>query len=430
MAAVGAAPVRDMAEGLGLAATGLAHIVENDGASELDRARAQWFFGEWEALAALDVARWQQHPDRARLALLHAAAQLQMGQADAARLSARQALQWGCSPRLLSQVLVAGVHNSLGRARALARQDSRAALHFKAAVTVGEGAGGADALMGHTRSVRELTKLGLLPQATALMDQSLAAAADRSQRPALIDARLKALQSEFEVLRGSLSLAASRGQLPLSPTRSADPAFRASSQLGQDLWVLETTGYKRGGYFVEFGATDGVLLSNTLLLERDYGWQGICAEPHPEFFRRLRANRQCKVVDVCVGAHSGEQVEFILAEEYGGIAAHAGDDSHADKRESYRRLGRTMQVNTLSLHDLLLSQGAPHDIDYLSIDTEGSEYAILSAFPFDAWRIRCITVEHNFSKTREPIRQLLEPLGYRRREAQWDDWYVLDDGRQ
>ena len=45
------------------------------------------------------------------------------------------------------------------------------------------------------------------------------------------------------------------------------------SQLSQVLWVLEQLQWNRGGYFVEFGATDGVLLINSWLLEKHFGWQ-------------------------------------------------------------------------------------------------------------------------------------------------------------
>jgi hypothetical protein len=127
-----------------------------------------------------------------------------------------------------------------------------------------------------------------------------------------------------------------------------------------------------------------------------------------------------------VAGESGREVEFILADEFGGVAEHANADSHADKREAFRALGRTLRLRTTSLHDLLVAHGAPRDIDYLSLDTEGSELEILSAFPFDRWRIRCITVEHNFTPARAAIRGLLESRGYRWREAQWDDWYVLE----
>lgn len=393
---------------------------------ELARARASWFFGEWEELASIDPKLLAAHPERGRMALLVATAQQQLGQADAAARSARLAIAWGCNTKLVAQVLIAGVHNTLGRAAALAGRAPQAAVHFRSAVAVGDGGGGADELMGHARSVREMTKLGLLEQAAAIMDDSLAQAARREQRPSHADARLKVLEAQFELLRGSLSLAAQRGQL-VTETAAQDWRQSATSQLGQDLWVLEQTRYKRGGFFVEFGACDGVLLSNTHLLERRFGWTGICAEPHPRFFGQLKANRSCQVSDACVAGHSGRQVDFILADEYGGMAEFAATDVHADKREAFLALGKVMQVSTVSLHDLLTRHGAPHDIDYLSIDTEGSEYEILRNFPFDRWRIRCITVEHNFSASRELIRGLLEPLGYRRQEAQWDDWYVLPD---
>jgi hypothetical protein len=47
------------------------------------------------------------------------------------------------------------------------------------------------------------------------------------------------------------------------------------SQLGQDLWALEKLNWKHGSDFVEFGATDGIFLSNTWLSERSFGWQRI-----------------------------------------------------------------------------------------------------------------------------------------------------------
>ncbi len=53
----------------------------------------------------------------------------------------------------------------------------------------------------------------------------------------------------------------------------------SNAQLLQDLWVLYELKEKRHGYFVEFGACDGISLSNTLLLEKTFGWQGALAEP-------------------------------------------------------------------------------------------------------------------------------------------------------
>lgn len=403
-------------------------------------AMAQWLMGDWPALAQLRLEAFDTHPERARIALLVACAHQQRDAHDAARRFARQALAWGCPPALVARLLISGTHNTLGRIAAL-REDARGVdTHFRAALQV---TGDPQApTAAHARAVREMARLGLLPQAAALVDeatQQLGAAGTAATRPVALEAQLTMLRSEVELLQHEISLAQQRGAglavaAPPGAAAAADPtaADRAAStaQLGQDLWVLARSGHKRGGFFVEFGATDGVRLSNTWLLEQRHGWQGICIEPNPRMFTRLQANRRCTTASLCIGARSGETVRFVLAEEYGGRVDDMAADMHGDKRAAYAAdPANVVSFETVSLHDALTQLGAPRDIDYLSIDTEGSEYDILAAFPFDRWNIRLITVEHNFSAMREKIRALLEPLGYVRTEAQWDDWYEKHEPR-
>ena len=81
----------------------------------------------------------------------------------------------------------------------------------------------------------------------------------------------------------------------------------------------------------------------------------------------------------------------------------------------------------MSLNDLLAHWDAPRRIDYPSIDTEGSELDILTAFDFDAWDVRLITVEHNHGPQRQGLIELLTAKGYRRKFKHLsgvDDWYV------
>lgn len=58
----------------------------------------------------------------------------------------------------------------------------------------------------------------------------------------------------------------------------------------------------------------------------------------------------------------------------------------------------TYDVQTISLDDLLIKYNVPKIIDYLSIDTEGSEFDILNNFNFKNYQFRVITCEHNFTK--------------------------------
>ena len=84
-------------------------------------------------------------------------------------------------------------------------------------------------------------------------------------------------------------------------------------------------------------------------------------------------------------------------------------------------------VETVSLLDLLIQAKAPREIDFLSVDTEGSELAILKAFDFSRFRFNAISVEHNFGPNRSSIRRCLEEAGYRQVHQDIsgvDDWFV------
>lgn len=131
----------------------------------LERARTQWQFGDWQSLAQLDRVTLQHHPDRAKLALLAAAGRLQTGNDAEARQFIRLAKDWGVSKKLVSQILIAGVHNSLGRAAAICNQQHRAVQHFASAI--GTGSPGSDCrLLTQARVNEQFTQLGL-PQPTS-----------------------------------------------------------------------------------------------------------------------------------------------------------------------------------------------------------------------------------------------------------------------
>ena len=62
-------------------------------------------------------------------------------------------------------------------------------------------------------------------------------------------------------------------------------AFEYTSQVEQDKWAIEEIfSFKENGYFIEIGAADGIHFSNTYVLEKELGWQGICIEPFPLSF--------------------------------------------------------------------------------------------------------------------------------------------------
>jgi FkbM family methyltransferase len=200
------------------------------------------------------------------------------------------------------------------------------------------------------------------------------------------------------------------------------------SQLGQDVMAMSVAGASKKGFFVEFGATDGLSLSNTYLLERYFGWSGILSEPARKWHSALKRNRRSSTLDFrCVYSESHLTLDFQEARQgqLSTIKGFGESDTHANSRDS----SVVYSVSTVSLLDLLREHGAPKFIDFLSVDTEGSEYEILKSFDFSEYRFGLVCVEHNYTSNRKLVCDLLESKGYVRVHqtlSDFDDWYVQD----
>jgi FkbM family methyltransferase len=204
----------------------------------------------------------------------------------------------------------------------------------------------------------------------------------------------------------------------------------SKSQLGQDVLALSRVGLAEPGFFVEFGATNGVELSNTFLLEKGFGWQGILCEPARSWHEDLKRVRDCAIDNRCVYSSSGETISF--SETDVGELSTISRFMNSDANKVLRKPFATYQVETVSLTDLLKTHDAPKYIDFLSIDTEGSEFEILKPFDFEQYSFGLICVEHNFASSRLKIRTLLTSHGYSQiypELSAFDDWYIFDQGK-
>ena len=204
----------------------------------------------------------------------------------------------------------------------------------------------------------------------------------------------------------------------------------STSQNFQDVWALFETGFKKEGYFVEFGACDGIVGSTTLLLESKYNWNGILAEPNPIWHEKL-VNRKASICRKCVWSETGKELTFHNTADpmLGTLDQYTDSDEHAMARKN----SQTFTVETITLCDMLSYYLVPKVIDFVSIDTEGSEYDILKAY-FDDPRkekygVNLFCVEHNYTENREKIHSLMIENGYMRVFAdftRWDDFYRKD----
>lgn len=201
----------------------------------------------------------------------------------------------------------------------------------------------------------------------------------------------------------------------------------SKSQNGQDLFALLINDFKFEGYFIEIGATNGVALSNTYLLENKFNWTGLLVEPAKIWHNDLFVNRKCHISTKCVHDTSGDEVIFNETKKrsLSTIDSYSKNDAWGSSRVS----GKKYKVETITLNDLIEQFKLPEVIDFLSIDTEGSELDILSQVNFSRYRFRAITCEHNFTSNRERIYSLLTRNGYERVYEDLslgDDWYVYN----
>jgi len=184
------------------------------------------------------------------------------------------------------------------------------------------------------------------------------------------------------------------------------------SQVGQDWLVASLLGCKHGGYFVDLAANDAEILSNTLMLERDFGWHGICIEANSEYFYGL-ARRQCQLFIGAVGTPLDNPVTFKLDGGLGGIVGKRYDNKKVNATD------RTVQLRTIPLGMLLDALHAPPTIDFFSLDVEGAETLVMTDFPWDRYKFMILTVE----RPKPLLQRWLKKAGYHwlRKNSYWGD---------
>jgi FkbM family methyltransferase len=163
---------------------------------------------------------------------------------------------------------------------------------------------------------------------------------------------------------------------------------RHHSQFGQDALVGDILFRGRPGVFVDVGARDGKVISNTYYLEQELGWTGVAIEPHPDLFAQLELTRSCRCVNVAAGREQAT-LEFVkLLEEpidNSGLLATFRD---RERLSTLRHEIISVPVVPLSqiIEDIPL-------IHYLDIDVEGHEMAVLEGIDFSRVEIRIVGVE-------------------------------------
>lgn len=198
---------------------------------------------------------------------------------------------------------------------------------------------------------------------------------------------------------------------------------RSYSQNYQDLFVLFTLNEKKRLDFVEFGATDGIIGSNSYLLEKEYEWSGVVAEPNKSYHSILKKNRKCSISKKAVFSTSNLSIEFSQVEHPEMSGINKTIDNSINEVNRY-------PVLTITLDELLEKSKVKSGFGFLSIDVEGAELEVLKGFTLNQWLPKIVVIEHNFRKeSLLPIQDFFIKQGYTQKYpalSKYDCWFVLN----
>ncbi len=205
------------------------------------------------------------------------------------------------------------------------------------------------------------------------------------------------------------------------------PRSEYHAQLNQDVFALLMNQF-RPGFFLEIGANDGFTLSNTVYLEKNFGWKGVLVEANKKYMASLEKRKNSVIVNKAVSSQIGK-AEFIDAGLHGGLKAGL-DYTHS----FYTKDAPCMSVECMSLQEILDDIEATVQIDFVSIDVEGGEVPIVEQMVSVSRRFRCGCIEYNKRmEDYQRIVALLESADYKvvwENQTEQDLFFIDDHARQ
>jgi FkbM family methyltransferase len=224
---------------------------------------------------------------------------------------------------------------------------------------------------------------------------------------------------------------------PDSPiSASAESTFYSSvrSQDGEDKHLYEyymSKIIKPNGFFLELGALDGVMFSNTIAFEKAFGWRGILIEPGTTNYGRLVRNRPDNILVNMASCGEPATVHFVEQEAVGGIVEFMSDKFLQERHPSIRRdnLRGLPTLPCFPLSSVLRAFRVRH-IDLLSVDVEGAELEVLRTVNFSDVHVNYVIVEADGSnpEKEQEVRHYMQMSGFRfDGNKMRSDWFISDD---
>jgi len=205
----------------------------------------------------------------------------------------------------------------------------------------------------------------------------------------------------------------------------------SKSQLGQDYLAQSLLGDAKSGFFIEIGGGDPIIASNSYLLQNSFNWTGIIVEPNPKLIQKTMEIR-CQSGKVFVYPFALSRVNgwenFLPSGMLGTFERYIDGDFHSKQRNKLKNSQKMIKVATKT-PTTFIKDCKITNVDFLSIDTEGSEWEIIANWPFNLIQPKVICIEVNNRGHKDEILRFLEGKNYvniLRKISKYDLWFVVN----
>ena len=168
-------------------------------------------------------------------------------------------------------------------------------------------------------------------------------------------------------------------------------AWISYAQNAEDVLLMRAFGEQTSGFYIDVGAHDPMIDSVTKAFY-DRGWRGINVEPVPDSHRRVSADRP-RDINLRVGCsdRQGRATFFEAVGQGTGLSTFSESDVARHEKEGFKF--RPIEVPIMTLANICAAYVMEQTVDFLKIDVEGHEAAVLSGADFSRFRPRLVLIE-------------------------------------
>lgn len=184
------------------------------------------------------------------------------------------------------------------------------------------------------------------------------------------------------------------------------------SQKGEDLivgFLMKMLGISHPSY-LDIGAYSPTHLSNTYFFYKA-GSRGVCIEPNPELYREIKRKRkEDTCLNIGIGTSPKETKSNYYVMSVKTLSTFSKEEAEYLDKSTNKKIEKVIEIPLLPINNILREYFKDRPLNFVSLDTEGYDYAILKSWDFRTYRpdVFCIeTLTYNEDKKERKLDEII-----------------------